>query len=238
MENHPNRIHKSQDEHDTELNDLFFSIMEGYTDNVISPLSHFSPLKQEEEEEEEEELPSSSAAAIVGGAKDLAQSMKKEGLERYRRFKMAESYDLLLSMVPNLCPKATRENILSETIAYIQSLEKEITKLENQLKNSSSGESKPAKGNQNPNYHRYPDMNSSVNVTVSSNSIAFFGIQSPVRPRLLTDILMVFHNHKAEVLAANVAVNQRELRLTVTAAVINGNIDGIIEKIKRDLLIL
>ncbi|GMI80067.1 hypothetical protein HRI_001676000 [Hibiscus trionum] len=199
---------------DTEINELFFSIMEGYSDKVFSPLSQFQDL-----------LPSSTAAA-----KDLTQSLKKEGMERYRRFKMAENYDLLLSMVPNLCPKATRENIVSETIAYIQSLEKEKTKLENQLKNSS----KPAKGNQNP------DMNSSVNVTVtvSGNSVTFFGIQSPVRPRLLTDIFMVFHNHEAEVLAANVAVNHSELRLTVTAAVINGNIDGIIEKIKRDLLIL
>ncbi|KAE8660131.1 RING finger and CHY zinc finger domain-containing protein 1 isoform 1 [Hibiscus syriacus] len=224
--------------------------MEGYTDKVISPLSHFSPLKQEEDQ-----LPSSTAAAIVGGAKDSTQSLKKE---RDRRFKMAESYDILLSMVPNLYPKvifflddcfistlqavcftsivlATRENIVSETIAYIQSLEKEITNLENQLNNSSYGESK---GNQNMNYHRYPDSNSSIDVTVSRNNVAFFGIQSPVRPRLLTDIFMVFHDHKTEVLAANVAVNQMELRLTVTAAVINGNVDAIIESIKRDLLIL
>ncbi|XP_039015450.1 uncharacterized protein LOC120145776 [Hibiscus syriacus] len=111
--------------------------MEGYTDKVISPLSHFSPLKQEEDQ-----LPSSTAAAIVGGAKDSTQSLKKE---RDRRFKMAESYDILLSMVPNLYPKATRENIVSETIAYIQSLEKEITNLENQLNNSSYGESKGIK---------------------------------------------------------------------------------------------
>ncbi|XWS53668.1 hypothetical protein CRYUN_Cryun10bG0020300 [Craigia yunnanensis] len=81
--------------------------------------------------------------------------------------------------------------------------------------------------------HQYSNRNYSINVTVSSN-VPFFGIQSLVRPSLMADIFMVFHNHKAEVLEANVAINQRQLTLTITAAVVNGNKGGTIEEIKRD----
>lgn len=48
---------------------------------------------------------------------------------------------------------------------------------------------------------------------------------------------MVFHNHEAEILAANVGVNQRELRLSVTAALVNENTATTFENIKRELLI-
>ncbi|XVE82067.1 hypothetical protein DITRI_Ditri15bG0117000 [Diplodiscus trichospermus] len=227
MENQQKRKKK---EEESEINELLFSIMEGYSDKVVAPLSQFStPLMEE-------------AAAVVeakgcssrkpGGrlkeAEEVTESLKKE---RDRRGKMAESYDLLLSMVPNLFPKATRENIVGETITYIQFLEKEITRLE-ELKNSSES-SKMAEGKM----HHFSNRNSSINVTVS-NSIVFFGIQSLIRPCLVTDIFMVFHKHKAEVLAANVAADQRQLTVAVTATVVNGNIDSTIEKIKRDILIL
>lgn len=75
-----------------------------------------------------------------------------------------------------------------------------------------------------------------VSVTVSGN-LAFFGIQSPKRQRLVTQIFMVFHKHLAEVLAANVVVNQTQLTLTVTTFV-NGNESNTIEEIKKDILML
>lgn len=78
--------------------------------------------------------------------------------------------------------------------------------------------------------------NSSINVTVSGD-IVFFGIQSLARQRLVTDVFIIFHEQGTEVLSANVAVNNGLLMLTVTALV-NGNKDTIIEKIKRDILIL
>ncbi|XWS14022.1 hypothetical protein CRYUN_Cryun36dG0088300 [Craigia yunnanensis] len=215
---------RKKEEEESEINELLFSVMEGYSDKVIAPLSKFSPLMEEAAAIVEAKGSSSRKPGRLKEAQEVTESLRKE---RDRREKMAESYDLLLSMVPNLFPKATRENIVGETIEYIQSLEKEITWLE-ELKKSS--ESKVAEGKM----HQYSDRNSSINVTVSNN-MTFFGIQSLVRPSLVTDIFMIFHK-KAEVLAANVAVNQRQLTVTVTAAVVNGNIDSTIEKIKRDIL--
>ncbi|XP_022760498.1 transcription factor bHLH13-like [Durio zibethinus] len=225
MEHQQKRTKKEEEER--EINELLYSIMDGYSDKVIAPLSQFSALMKEAAGVVEAKGSSSKKRCRPKEAnEEVTESLKKE---REKRDKMAENYDLLLSMVPNLFPKATRENIVGETIAYIQSLEKEIKRLE-ELKNSS--ESKVAEG------YSISNRNSSINVTVSSN-LAFFGIQSLVRPRLVTDIFMVFHKHKAEVLAANVAVNdQRQITVTVTAAVANGNGDSTIEKIKRDILIL
>lgn len=80
------------------------------------------------------------------------------------------------------------------------------------------------------------NKNSSVSVTLSGN-LAFFGIQSPKRQGLVTQIFMVFHKHLAEVLAANVVVNHSQLTLTVTAFV-NGNGSRTVEEIKNDILIL
>ncbi|XVF62657.1 hypothetical protein PTKIN_Ptkin09bG0025900 [Pterospermum kingtungense] len=219
------RIKEEREER--EINELMFSIMEGYSDKVIAPLSQFNPPLMMDATAVEAKGSSSRKRPV---AQVTDQSLKKE--RGRRRNKMAESYDFLLSMVPNIFPKASRANIVAETIAYIQSLEKEITRLE-QLK-SSYESSKAAKGKM----HLYSNKSSSINVTVSNNNIAFFGIQSLVRPSLVTDIFMVFHKHKAEVLAANVAVNQRQLTVTVTAAVVDGNADSAIEKIKRDILTL
>lgn len=70
---------------ENEEEDLLFTTMDGYTDKLSSPLSQFSP--------------SSTAAAIVHGTTPLPiNSLNKEG---DRRVKMAESYNLLLSMLPN-----------------------------------------------------------------------------------------------------------------------------------------
>ncbi|KAK6265452.1 hypothetical protein QUC31_016289 [Theobroma cacao] len=217
---------KGEEEEESEINELLCSIMEGYNDKLITPLSQFSPSRQAAAAIVEEKGSSSRERGRAKEAKEVTESLKKE---RDRREKMAENYDLLQSMVPNLFPKATREMIVGETIAYIQSLEKEITRME-ELKNSSES----SKGKM----HLYSNRNSSIDVTVSSN-VVFFGIQSMVRPRLVTDIFMVLvlHKHKAEVLGANVTVNHRQLTLTVTA-VVNGNRDRTIEKIKGDILIL
>ncbi|XVF38646.1 hypothetical protein REPUB_Repub20aG0120300 [Reevesia pubescens] len=181
------------------------------------------------------EAKGSSSGKRARPKEEVTEKLKKE---RDRREKMAENYDLLQSMVPNLLPKATREKIVGETIAYIESLEKEIKRLEEVKKNSSK--SKEAKGKICQQQYSNKN-NSSINVTVSNN-VAFFGIQSLViRPSLVTDIFMVFHKHKAEVLAANVTVNdQRQIALTVTAAVGDGNEDSTLkfENIKRDILVL
>ncbi|OMO53718.1 hypothetical protein CCACVL1_28410 [Corchorus capsularis] len=208
--------------------------MADYSDKLIPPWSQFSPLETAAAAivDEIEKGSSCRRPKEANTKKNLivTESMKKE---RDRRGKMAQNYDLLQSMLPTLTllPKANREMILAETTTYIQSLEEEIKRLEELKKNSSSDQAKLLKGK----IHLFDsDRNSSINVTVSSN-VAFFGIQSVNRPRLVTDIFMVFDYHKAEVLAANVAVNQKQLTLTLTA-VVNGNGENTIEKIKRDIL--
>lgn len=82
------------------------------------------------------------------------------------------------------------------------------------------------------------NRNSSVNVSVAGN-VAFFGIQVTLRRHLVSNILAVFEKHRADVLAANVSVSdQRRLTLSVTA-VVGGNRDGdVVEKIKRDILVI
>lgn len=101
-QNQPNGKRKEEDE--SEVNELLFSIMEGYSDKVIAPLSHFSPLMEE-------------ASAVVE-AKDsssrkrpAAELVTKMNKERYMKGKMAESFDLLHSMVPNLLPKVSFRNL-------------------------------------------------------------------------------------------------------------------------------
>lgn len=80
--------------------------------------------------------------------------------------------------------------------------------------------------------------NSSVTVTVTAcGSVALFGIESRKRHGFVTQIFMVFQKHRAEVLAANVVVNDGLLTLTVTAFV-NGDESTTIEGIKRDILML
>ena len=91
---------------------------------------------------------------------------------------------------------------------------------------------KPVEGGFNLCCNRNP--NCSVTVTVSSN-VAFFGIESVAKPGLITVILKVFLKNEAEVLAANVSVNDGNLILAITALVQNG---AVIEKIKREIMSL
>lgn len=126
-----------------------------------------------------------------------------------------------------LCHKATREKIVSETAKYIILLEEKKRQLE-KLKESSESMA-PIRGT-------VTNSNSSDNVIVSSN-VTFFGIQMLAKQGLLTKIFMVFHKHQAEVLAANIAVNHGQVMVTITAYV-NGNRGNIVEKIKKEILIL
>ena len=133
-------------------------------------------------------------------------------------------------MTPFFCvlgTQATREVIINETIKYIKELEMKMQKLE-ELKESMKeveGSILLACGN---------NMNCSVTVSVSAN-VAFFGIQSLPRSGLVSVIMKVFCKHRAEILAANVSVNNGKLILAITAMVQNG---GVVENIRRQILSL
>lgn len=57
------------------------------------------------------------------------------------------------------------------------------------------------------------------------------------RQGLVTEIFMVFQKNSVEILDANVAVNDGQLTVTVTA-IVNGSGGNVIEKIERDILSL
>lgn len=76
-----------------------------------------------------------------------------------------------------------------------------------------------------------------VIVSVSSNIVLFGIIFASVRRGMVTQILMAFERHQAEVLAANVAVSHGNLTLTVTAS-IHGYVENTIEQIRNDILSL
>lgn len=121
---------------------------------------------------------------------------------------------------------------MNETIQYIKELE-EKKKILEEMKESKS--KKHVEGGFNllvPCRNRNP--NCSVTVTGSSN-VAFFGIESVAKPGLITVILKVFLKNEAEVLAANVSVNDGNLILAITALVQNG---AVVEKIKREIMSL
>ncbi|CAL5198830.1 unnamed protein product [Lathyrus oleraceus] len=160
-------------------------------------------------------------------ARELGATTKPEEVlkvERERRKKMAQMFNHLASTVPALFPTATREVIINETIGYIKELEKKKKMLE-EIKESK------VEGSFNllvPCRNR----NCSVSVTVSNN-VAFFGIESVAKRGLVTVILEVFFNNHTEILAANVSVNDGNLRLAITALVQNGHDH---EKIKREIM--
>ncbi|KAF7151362.1 hypothetical protein RHSIM_Rhsim02G0012900 [Rhododendron simsii] len=176
-------------------------------------------------------------AAIDGKGSSLKAGRAKLGRvesihkERERRGKMAEMFSVLQSIVPNIFPKATRENIVTETIQYIQRLQEERDRLETLKKSQESTAVMPTL-TQCTNRR-----DSAVNVTVSGNGVVFFGIRTATNHRhSAVEILGVFERHEAEVLAASVSVNgqQRRMDLTVTAFV--GGNEDVVEKIKRELL--
>ncbi|PON80262.1 Myc-type, basic helix-loop-helix (bHLH) domain containing protein [Parasponia andersonii] len=225
------KVKEELNKEEEELNKLVLGIMEGYSDSAIPPLSHFKPLLESTIVAQQG---SSSRKRARTKSSSSAQECRAESLEkeRGRRLKMNESLAILESLVPGLLPKTTREKVLHSTIEYIKYLEEKKKMLE-KLKES-SGPMAP-KGRLALPCTR-SSRNLSVTVTFSGN-LAFFGIQTPKRQGLVTQIFMVFHKHMAEVLAANVVINHSQLTLTVTAFV-DGNGSNTVEEIKRDILIL
>ncbi|POO02374.1 Myc-type, basic helix-loop-helix (bHLH) domain containing protein [Trema orientale] len=222
------KVKEELNKEEEEINKLVLGIMEGYSDSVIPPLSHFKPLLESTIVAQQG---SSSRKRARTKSSSWARESRAESLEkeRGRRLKMNESLSILESLVPGLLPKTTREKVLHSTIEYIKYLEEKKKMLE-KLKESSAPKGRLA----------LPCTRSSRNLSVSvkfSGNLAFFGIQTPKRQGLVTQIFMVFHKHMAEVFAANVVVNHSQLTLTVTAFV-DGNGSNTVEEIKRDILIL
>ncbi|KAL5541797.1 hypothetical protein UlMin_009507 [Ulmus minor] len=210
-----------QEKPEEEISNLFFSIMEGYSDSIIPPLSRFKPFLEQPIVADND---STSRKRAKRAKDDRTEFLEKE---KDRRLKMNESFALLESLVPGLLPKSPQEKIAYETVEYIKCLEERLRMLE-KLK-----ETMAARGRL---MLPCASKNSSVSVTASGN-VAFFGIECPKQHGLVTKILMVFHKHEAEVLAANVAVNNGHLTMSVTAFV-NGNGSSAIEEIKREILII
>ncbi|KAF4358839.1 hypothetical protein F8388_013643 [Cannabis sativa] len=221
---------KEDKDEEEEISKLVLGIMEGYSDTVIPPLSHFKPSSLLE------------SSAIVVAQQDSTSKKRartKSIPERDRRMKMNESYDLLQSLVPGILPKASKDKVLhaaTEYIKYLEEKKKILEKLKESSSSSSSSRSMAEKGKLILPCTSSSTRNLSVTVTLSGN-IALFAIQSLKRQGLVTQIFMVFHKHLVEVLAANVVVHHTQLTITVTAFV-NGNGSNIVEEIKRDILML
>ncbi|KAL3749363.1 hypothetical protein ACJRO7_010468 [Eucalyptus globulus] len=141
--------------------------------------------------------------------------------DKCRRDNIAELYLKLRPMVPGVCPKAPRAELLREAFLYIKFLEEERVRLE-KLKMSSA---------------QVIANSSSISVALSDSNLAVFAITSSVRRNLVTNIISVFGQHQAEILAANVMAQEGWMSMTVTASV-NDVADGAIEKIKQDILMV
>ncbi|KAK4283551.1 hypothetical protein QN277_000491 [Acacia crassicarpa] len=155
-------------------------------------------------------------------------------IERDRRLKMNHMFAELQSTVPGLFCKATREVIVNQTINYIKALEKKKKRLE-ELKGLIM---EPEAAGGNLMLPCTSNKNSSITVSVSRN-VAFFGIQSKAQFGLITAIFKVFYKHNAEILAANVSVDNGELTLAITASLGNDGDNGgnaTAEKIRGEIL--
>lgn len=236
-----------KEEDEDEIRNLFEGIMEGYADSVIPPLSDFPHpsllLHGPAITCNINEIPGPSSSEI-NHRKRLASSsgFHEAGnleKERNRRDKMAEMYSVLQSMVvPNLLPKVTREAIVNNTIEYIQGLEKEIARLEDLKTKKNSIMILPESMAAKPVISQFTNRRSSVEVCVYGG-VTLFGIQLPARRGLVTNIFRAFEKNQAEVLAANMAVDERRrLTVTVTAMIGGKRVDEAAEKIKREILII
>ncbi|XP_027119627.1 uncharacterized protein [Coffea arabica] len=207
-----------------EIGKLFIGIMEGYKDSLIPPLSEFNPAIERTNCEK-------GSSSSKKRDRTEASEIKSVQNERNRRGKMAESYSVLLSLVPSLfpIPKPSRERTLTETINYIRSLEQEKERLEG-LKSSLL--QKPVLSGCTT-YLMNPSVTASL-----CNGVAFFGIQLPAKRGLLRKIAKAFEKYHAEVLEVTIFVNDHGM-LTLTGTFMVGN-DGafVVEKIKKEILIL
>lgn len=121
---------------------------------------------------------------------------------------------------------------MTETIDYIRRLEEERERLERLKRSNSPGLMAVLSTCSN--------RGSSVTVADGGGGVAFFGIEMGFRRGLVAEVFGVFEDYGVEILAANVAVDdQRErVRLTVTAVVGSYRGDEVIDKIKRDILVI
>ncbi|KAG6582238.1 Transcription factor bHLH95 [Cucurbita argyrosperma subsp. argyrosperma] len=196
--------------------------MEACTDSVVTLLPHILPVHQSEAAENKASTSRKRRRALEANG-----GVQRKGREK--RKEMSESFDVLQSLVPNLSPKATRETIVSETIQFIEDLQKQLMRLEMEKKPLESVTMLPSTNSDSP--------GGGVIVSVSSNIVLFGIIFASVRRGMVTQILMAFERHQAEVLAANVAVSHGNLTLTVTASV-HGYVENTIEQIRNDILSL
>ncbi|XP_048136573.1 uncharacterized protein LOC125315463 [Rhodamnia argentea] len=140
-------------------------------------------------------------------------------IDKLKRENIAELYSKLRSMVPGVCPKAPMAETLQEAVLYIRSLEEEMARLE-KLKMSSG---------------QLTTTSTSISVHSSNSNLACFAITSPIRRNLVTDVINVFDEHRAEIITSHIVAHEGRMRMTVTAAV-NDVDDRAVEKIKQDIL--
>ncbi|KAF1867481.1 hypothetical protein Lal_00049910 [Lupinus albus] len=161
---------------------------------------------------------SSSSSSSSKGNNNNNTNNNSRKRERERCMKMSHMYNQLQATVPGLFPKASREMIVSKTIEYIKELEDKKQKLE-ELKDSMLQSTTT-------------NTNCSLKLYLSTNNVAFFGIQLHHQPASITLIFKVFFKHHAQILSANASVNQGTLILAITALVQNGTL----EIIKREIM--
>ncbi|KAF8042302.1 hypothetical protein BT93_A0813 [Corymbia citriodora subsp. variegata] len=141
--------------------------------------------------------------------------------DKCRRDYTTELYSKLRSLVPSVCPKAPRAELLQEVFLYIRFLEEERARLE-KLKMPSA---------------QVIANGSSIRVALTNSNLTVFAITSSIRRNLVTDIISVFGRHQAEIIAVNVVAREGWMSMTVTAAV-NDETDGVVGKIKQDILMV
>lgn len=122
--------------------------------------------------------------------------------------------------------KVSREQVLSGSIDFIKWLEEETNRLENLKKLLLQDLATPASSH-------YTSRASSVNLTIS-NGVVFFVIRFWVKRGLLYNVFMVFEKYEAEVLVANVSVDDHQM-VTLTVTVKVGNGTRIVEGIRKEL---
>ncbi|KAL6581876.1 hypothetical protein OROMI_005890 [Orobanche minor] len=218
-----------QGNEEDEIKRLLLSIMEGYKDTVIPPLSYFS--SNFPGIFNTDEMGSSSSRKIQKNQASWAESLMRE---RKRREQVSVKYSVLQSMVPTLIDttKPSKVKIVEDTINYIKYLEEEKERLEN-IKKFETEEPKAAINFLSKCTN--PPNSSAVEVAVS-NGATFLEIQLPFRRGSVVGILKVLENHKAEVLEARIRVDDQRL-LTFTATILLGKNGGItIDKIREEII--
>ncbi|ERN16881.1 hypothetical protein AMTRI_Chr02g221930 [Amborella trichopoda] len=209
-----------------ELSSLHLKLMEGYSDAVVPPLTYFqSPVN------DPGALASPENGKFVAKANLEAKEPKnKETLviERTRRCKMNELYTKLQFMIPTMPSKATRVEIIEETIKYIGALEKLIKEEESAKKLKDFGIP--------------PNMGGSRDIIMNiSGHIASIGIHTRHRPGITSRVFNVFEKLGLDILTSGISSYDNEIMLTITACIKrteenNVAAEVVFEKLKHELL--